>query len=65
MRNRVWPRETTLAAAIEYAFGEFDVTRGGGGLVAHPRLTTGTLYTAADSATTMKEARKILLYLAP
>ena len=28
-----------LAAAMEYAFGEFDVTRGGGGLEAHPHLT--------------------------
>lgn len=32
---------------------------------AHPRLTIGTLYRSADSATTMKTAREVLLSLAP
>lgn len=47
------------------AFGEYDVHEGGGGLEAHPRLTTGTLYRASDAATIMKTAREILLSLAP
>ena len=51
-----------LAAVLCYAFGEYDIPEcGGGGLEAHPRLTTGTLYMASDSATTMKKARKMLL----
>ena len=54
-----------LAAVLEYAFGEHDVQRGGGGLEAHPRLTTGTMYKACDSITTMKDAREMLLSLAP
>lgn len=45
-----------LAAVLCYAFGEYDVQEGGGGLEAHPRLTTGTLYRASDSATTMRKA---------
>ena len=49
-----------LAEALEKAFGESS-----GGLESHPRLTTGTLYRTSDSATTMKEARLILLALAP
>ena len=54
-----------LAAVLEYAFGQLDVASGGGGLEAHPRLTTGTLYRAADSATTMRKARETVLSLAP
>ena len=54
-----------LAALMECVFGEYDITQGGGGLEAHPRLTTDVLYRASDSATTMKGARKILLSLAP
>ena len=54
-----------LAALMECVFGEYDIAQGGGGLEAHPRLTTDVLYRASDSATTMKEARKILLSLAP
>ncbi len=55
-----------LAAILEYAFGERDVReRGGGGLESHPRLTDGVLYRAVDSKTTMTEARKVLLALAP
>lgn len=53
-----------LAAVLEYAFGQLDVASGGG-LEAHPRLTTGTLYRAADSATTMRKARETVLSLAP
>lgn len=50
---------------MEYAFGELDKQKGGGGLEAHPRLTTGTLYRGIDSVTTMKQAREILLTMAP
>ena len=51
---------------LSHAFGECDVSEcGGGGLEAHPRLTTGTLYRASGSATTMKRAREILLSYAP
>ena len=49
-----------LATVLSYAFGEFD-----GGTEAHPRLTTGTMYRASDNATTMKQAREVLLSLAP
>ena len=52
-----------LAAAKEYAFGECDISRGGGGL--NPSSTTGTVYRAIDSATSIKEARQIVLSLAP
>ena len=55
-----------LATALEYAFGELDVSEGGGGgLESHPRLTTGTLYRSVDNVTAMKRAREILLSLAP
>ena len=46
-----------LAAVLEYAFGEYDISRGGGGVEAHPCLTTGTLYRAADSATSIKRSQ--------
>ena len=49
-----------LATVLSYAFGEFD-----GGTEAHPWLTTGTMYRASDNATTMKQAREVLLSLAP
>ena len=45
-----------LATIISFAFGELDVTEGGGGLEAHPRLTIGTMYRSSDNATTMKQA---------
>ena len=54
-----------LATVLAYAFGEYDVNEGGGGLEAHPHLTTGTLYQTTDSVTTMKRAQEILLSLAP
>ena len=55
-----------LSMALEYAFGELDVSEGGGGgLESHPRLITGTLYRAIDNVTSMKRAREILLSLAP
>ena len=54
-----------LAKLLEYAFGKMDILDGGGGLESHPRLMTGTLYRASDSATTMKRAREILLAHAP
>lgn len=47
-----------LAAAMECEFGECDLAQGGGGLVAHPRLTD-VHYRATDSATTIKEARRV------
>ena len=55
-----------LGAVLEFAFGERDVRMlGGGGLESHPRLTDGTLYKALDNNTTMMDARKLLLALAP
>ena len=57
--------EYPIAIALEYAFGELDLQRGGGGLQSHPRLITGTLYRSTGNATSMKEAREILLCLAP
>ena len=54
-----------LPAVMEYAFGEGDINRGGGGLEAHSRLTTGTLYRLRDNATIMREARELVLSLAP
>ena len=54
-----------LATILTYAFGEYDAHEDGGGLEAHPQLTTGTLYRATDSATTMKRAREILLAVVP
>ena len=54
-----------LCLALEYAFGEHDTEEGGGGLEAHPRLTTGTVYRAADNVTTMRQAREIILSMAP
>ena len=54
-----------LATVLTFAFGEYDLLEGGGGLEAHPRLTTGTLYKSADSCLTMKRAREILLSCAP
>ena len=49
-----------LATVLSYAFGEMD-----GGLQAHPRLTTGTVYRASDNVMTMRTAREVLLSLAP
>ena len=54
-----------MNVVLTYAFGEYDIHEGGGGLESHPRLITGTLYRASDSATTMTRAREILLSLAP
>ena len=54
-----------LGVAIEYAFGEYDVEAGGGGLEAHPRLTTGTLYKGVDNVTKMSSAREVILSMAP
>ena len=54
-----------LSVALKYAFGESDLQQGGGGLEAHPRLITGTLYQVVDSVTTMKQAREIILSMAP
>ena len=49
LKSKEFPK---LAAVLCYAFGEYDIREcGGGGLEAHPRLTTGTLYRASDSAT--------------
>ena len=54
-----------LATVLSYAFGEYDMQQGGGGLEAHPRLINGTLYQTTESVTTMKRAREILLSIAP
>ena len=62
LKSEMFPE---LSVALEYAFGECDLQHGGGGLEAHPRLITGTLYKAADNVTTMKQAREILLSMAP
>ena len=62
LKSEMFPE---LSVAVEYAFGECDLQHGGGGLEAHPRLITGTLYKAADNVTTMKQAREILLSMAP
>ena len=49
-----------LATVLSYAFGELE-----GGLEAHPRLTTGTVYRASDNTMTMRKAREVLLSAAP
>ena len=54
-----------LAAILTFAFGEYDIIEGGGGLQSHPRLTTGTMYKSSDNCLTMKRAREILLSCAP
>ena len=49
---------------MEYAFGEVDVTRGGGGLeLIHVLQQAWTLYRAADSATYYREKPKNAYYL--
>ena len=54
-----------LPTVLLYVFGDYNVREDGGGVEAHPRLTTGTLYRATDNVTSMKAAREILLSLAP
>ncbi len=54
-----------LSAVLQYAFGELDIDNGSGGLESHPQLTTGTLYRSSDSVTGMKQARELVLSLAP
>ena len=54
-----------LPTILLYVFGDYNVREDGGGVEAHPRLTTGTLYRATDNLTSMKAAREILLSLAP
>lgn len=49
-----------LATVMSYAFGELE-----GGLEAHPRLTTGTVYRVSDNVMTMWKAREVLLSVAP
>ena len=39
-----------LAAAMEYVFGECNLSQGGGGLESHPRLTSDVQYRASDNA---------------
>lgn len=54
-----------LAGILEFAFSESDrIDRAGGGMESHPRLIDTVLYRAADSNTTMKHAREIVLALA-
>ena len=45
-----------LPTVLLYAFGEYSVKDDGGGIKAHPRLTMGTLYRAADNIMSMKVA---------
>ena len=47
-----------LSIALSYALGELDVSQGGGG-------QTGTLYRGEGNATTMLQAREVLLQMAP
>ena len=54
-----------LPTVLLYVFGDYNVREDGGGVEAHPRLTTGTLYRATDNVTSMKAAREVLLSLAP
>ena len=55
-----------LVPVMEYEFGCGDFAeRGGGGLEAHPRLTSGILYKAADNKTTMALARETILATGP
>lgn len=62
LKIREFPELTTV---LLYAFGEYNVKEDGGGVEAHPRLTTGTLYRAVDNTMNMKAAREVLLSLAP
>ena len=54
-----------LATVLAYVFGEYDVTEGGGGLEAHPRLTTNWHTVLIFSVTSMKRALEVLLSLLP
>ena len=55
-----------LPAILEFAFGDQDrISRAGGGLESHPRLTDTVLYRAADNSTVMRQARETVLALAP
>ena len=54
-----------LSTVLLHAFGEYNVRDDGGGIEAHPRLSTGTLYRAVDSAMIMKRVREILHSVAP
>lgn len=53
-----------LSTVLLYAFGEYNVTDDGGGVEAHPRLSTGTLYRSVDNAMITKRGREILLSVA-
>ena len=61
LKSQLFPELSTILC---YAFGELDA-RDGGGVEAHPQLTTGTMYRASNTAMTMKKAREVLLSLAP
>ncbi len=55
-----------LSAVLTYAFGEHDIrSLSWGGLESHPRITDGVLYRSSDSHTAMRQARELLLSLAP
>ena len=52
--------ENWVSSRYGVCLWEYDISSGGWGVDAYPRLTTGTPYRAADSATPVKEARQIL-----
>jgi len=54
-----------LSTVLLHEIGEYNVRDDGGDIEAHPRLSTGTLYRAVDSAMIMKRAREILHSVAP
>ena len=62
LKSEQFPELTTV---MEFVFDELDRSEGGGGLEAHPRLTTDTLFLPADSCTFMKHAREAILRAAP
>ena len=58
LKSEQFPELTTV---MEFVFDELDHSEGGGGLEAHPSLTTDTLYRPADDCTFMRHAREAIL----
>ncbi|XP_060592863.1 uncharacterized protein LOC132747483 [Ruditapes philippinarum] len=54
-----------LAAVLEFCFSEYNPRNANGGLESHPRLTDGILYRSCDNSKTMKQAREIIMAVAP
>lgn len=57
LKAKEFPELTTV---LSYAFGELE-----GGVEAHPRLTTRTVYRASDNTMTMRKAKEVLPSVAP